>query len=120
MTLHYILHKHMYAYLKISQIYMQILVTYSKESGWLALNSKELAGTYSHSSCPPGGCISQAVNRGDRCYLFALLPIHSFCDNELPVNQGACFYCPRCGIDTDAGSKGLLSYIPWHQALQVP
>lgn len=102
MTLHYILHKHIYVYLKISQIYMQILDTYSKENGWLAhLRIEELAGTNSHSSCPPpGGCSSQAVNRGDSCYMFALLPIHSFCDNELPVNQGTCIYCPRCGLST--------------------
>ena len=79
---------------------MWILVTYSKVSGWLVhLRTEELAGTNSRSSCLPlGGCSSQTVNRGDICYLFALLPIRSFCellptfcDNEVPVNQGAAF-----------------------------
>ena len=79
---------------------MWILVTYSKVSGWLVhLRTEELAGTNSRSSCLPlGGCSSQTVNRGDICYLLALLPIRSFCellptfcDNEVPVNQGAAF-----------------------------
>lgn len=65
MTLPYILHKSTYAYLKISQIYTQILVTYSKVSGWwVHLRIDELTGTNSRSSHPPlASWSSQAVNR---------------------------------------------------------
>lgn len=79
MTLHYVLYKCIYTYLKISQIYMQILVTSSKESGWLVhLRIEELAATTSYSSCPPSGsCSSQAVNKKRHLSLVCSAP-HPF------------------------------------------
>lgn len=79
MTLHCILHKSIYAYLKIGQLYMQILVAYSKEGRWLVhLRIEESTGTNSHSLCPLlGGCSSQAVDKRRHLLLVCYAP-HPF------------------------------------------